>query len=88
MDGPQQAAMSYLRCGCCWYVDGIVPERKEPTEIDHNVLEQLPNPATENARNPGLVTIGNIVWKLALSEYDVPSVPNADAFAAHSLSAD
>ena len=36
----QQGALSYLRHGYWWYVTGIVPERKEPTEIDHNILSK------------------------------------------------
>ena len=36
----QQVALSYLRHGYWWYVTGIVPERKEPTEIDHNILSK------------------------------------------------
>ena len=34
----QQVALSYLRHGYWWYVTGIVPERKEPLEIDDNIL--------------------------------------------------
>jgi len=34
----QQVALSYLRHGYWWYVTGIAPERKEPAEIDHNIL--------------------------------------------------
>ena len=34
----QQVALSYLRHGYWWYVTGIVPDRKEPHEIDHNIL--------------------------------------------------
>ncbi len=36
----QQVALSYLRHGYWWYVTGIVPDRKEPTEIDHNILSK------------------------------------------------
>ena len=36
----QQVALSYLRHGYWWYVTGIVPVRKEPTEIDHNILSK------------------------------------------------
>jgi len=34
----QQVALSYLRHGYWWYVTGIVPARKEPLEIDQNIL--------------------------------------------------
>jgi len=36
----QQVALSYLRHGYWWYVTGIAPERKELTEIDHNILSK------------------------------------------------
>lgn len=36
----QQVALSYLRHGYWWYVTGIVPERKEPAEIDHNIISK------------------------------------------------
>jgi hypothetical protein len=36
----QQVALSYLRHGYWWYVTGVVPVRKEPTEIDHNILSK------------------------------------------------
>lgn len=36
----QQVALSYLRHGYWWYVTGIVPERKEPLEIDHKILSK------------------------------------------------
>ena len=34
----QQVALSYLRHGYWWYVTGIVPERKDVLEVDHNAL--------------------------------------------------
>ena len=34
----QQVALSYLHHGYWWYVTSIVPERKDPPEIDHNIL--------------------------------------------------
>jgi hypothetical protein len=34
----QQVALSYLRHGYWWYVTGIIPERKDPDEVDHNIL--------------------------------------------------
>ena len=34
----QQVALSYLRHGYWWYVTGIVPERKDVREVDHNIL--------------------------------------------------
>jgi hypothetical protein len=36
----QQVALSYLRHGYLWYVTGIVPERKEPAEIDGKILSK------------------------------------------------
>jgi hypothetical protein len=36
----QQVALSYLRHGYWWYVTGVVPVRKEPAEIDHNILSK------------------------------------------------
>ena len=34
----QQVAVSYLRHGYWWYVTGMIPERKEPLEVDENIL--------------------------------------------------
>ena len=34
----QQLAISYLRHGYWWYVTGIIPDRKLPEEVDHNIL--------------------------------------------------
>ena len=34
----QQVALSYLRHGYWWYVTGIIPARKEPCEVDRNIL--------------------------------------------------
>ena len=34
----QQVALSYLRHGYWWYVTGLVPERKDVLEVDHNIL--------------------------------------------------
>jgi hypothetical protein len=36
----QQVALSYLRHGYWWYVTGVVPERKDLAEIDHNILSK------------------------------------------------
>ena len=36
----QQVALSYLRHGYWWYVTGVVSVRKEPVEIDHNILSK------------------------------------------------
>ncbi len=36
----QQVALSYVRHGYWWYVTGIVPERKDSAEIDHNILSK------------------------------------------------
>jgi len=34
----QQVAVSYLRHGYWWYTTGTIPERKDPLEVDHNIL--------------------------------------------------
>jgi hypothetical protein len=34
----QQVAVSYLRHGYWWFVNGTIPERKDPLEVDHNIL--------------------------------------------------
>jgi hypothetical protein len=34
----QQVALSYLRHGYWWYVTGTIPDRKEPCEVDRNIL--------------------------------------------------
>ena len=34
----QQVAVSYLRHGYWWFVTGTIPERKDPLEVDHNIL--------------------------------------------------
>lgn len=34
----QQLALSYLRHGYWWYVTGMIPARKDPLEVDHNIL--------------------------------------------------
>ena len=34
----QQVAVSYLRHGYWWFVTGMIPERKDPREVDHNIL--------------------------------------------------
>ena len=34
----QQITLSYLRHGYWWYVTGLIPERKDPLEVDHNIL--------------------------------------------------
>ena len=36
----QQIAVSYLRRGYWWFVTGVVPERKDPTQIDDNILKK------------------------------------------------
>ena len=34
----QQVTVSYLRHGYWWYVTGTIPERKDPHQVDHNIL--------------------------------------------------
>ena len=34
----QQVALSYLRHGYWWYVTGVIPERKDPLDVDNGIL--------------------------------------------------
>lgn len=46
----QQVAVCYLRHGYWWYVTGRIPESKDPTKVDHNLIAKYEIDQTDRQR--------------------------------------